>query len=175
MPPPLQPSPPPPPGEHSNMSDLIAIIGLGVGMSALAHKGVGGGRVALLPAPQHYGQAPPPQTPPVTGARASGPASGLRGRGGGGRPSPDSLSLSTQTLTGKGLGSPPRPPRKAGDYRVRGPCPASLGGDVSFAVKFLLGLSGSPNGAQRIPQYLLLCTPRQAGVTPSAGAGPQMA
>lgn len=162
-----------PPSERSNMSDLIAIIGLGVGMSALAHKGVGGERVALLPAPQHHGQPPPqPQTPPITGARASGPASGLGGRGGGGRPSPGSPSLTAQTLSGKGRGHLPVPPGKQGAIGWGGPCPACLGGDVLFAAKFLPGLPGSPDGAQRIPWYLLLCTPRQAGVTPSAGAGP---
>lgn len=60
MPPPLRR----PPSERSNMSDLIAIIGSGAGMAALAQKGVGGGRAALFPSPQQHGRVSAPQKRP---------------------------------------------------------------------------------------------------------------
>lgn len=156
------------------MSDLIAIIGSGAGMSAPAQKGVGGGRVAPLPAPRHRGQTPAPQNTPHHGCM------GLRACIRPGR-------KRRRRRKAQPLAAPPVPtlgPHQEG-AGVTSLSPQESGGrgghvrhiqEGMFCLQqsfFSPGLSGSSDGAPRIPPYLPPCTLRGAGITPNVGAGPQ--
>lgn len=150
-----------PPSERSNMSDLIAIIGSGAGMAALAQKGVGGERAARFPSPKYHGRAPAPQKRPPCPKHplpwerrpwaCVRPGRKRRKR----RKAQPWQPPSAEPSPERGLGSPSHVPGKAGGYRAGGVMSGTFCFQPSFFQDFqdrLMELTGYPPPAAVHPK-----------------------